>query len=87
MENSRKIKSYFISPSKDKDVLIQTSVQISCGLVAKRNMDTNNAIVKHLLDSNHNISIDNNSIILKENDDNKRKNIESIIISKKILLT
>ena len=49
---------------------------------AKRNMDKNNAIVKHSLDLNQNINIDNNSIIFKENDYNKRKIIESIIISK-----
>ena len=45
-------------------------------------MDTNNAIVKHSLDLNPNINIDNNLIIFRENDDNKRKIIESIIISK-----
>ena len=35
-------------------------------------MDTNNAIVKHSLDFNHNNNIYNNSIIFNENYGNKK---------------
>ena len=46
----------------------------------KRNFNSNNAIVKHCLDSNHRCNIDNAIILHKENDVNKRKLIESILI-------
>ena len=48
---------------------------------AYRNMDTNNALVKHTVDKDHRIHIENSNIICKQNDTNKRKLIESIIIN------
>ena len=50
---------------------------------AIRNQDTNNAIVKHMLDTNHNVHINDSQIIRRENNTNKRKIIESIIIYNK----
>ena len=46
----------------------------------KRNFNTNNAIVKHCIDNNHAININNVIILHKENDVNKRKLIESTLI-------
>ena len=45
-----------------------------------RNFDTNNAVVQHVLNSNHSVNINNAEVIYKENDTNKRKIIESILI-------
>ena len=45
-----------------------------------RNGDPNNAIVHHILDSNHSVNINNAEIVYKENNTNKRKIIESILI-------
>ena len=48
---------------------------------AVRNQDHNNAIVKHMLDTNHSVNVDNLAIIHKENNTIKRKLIESILIN------
>ena len=45
-----------------------------------RNGDPNNAIVQHILSSNHSVNINNAEIVHKENNTNKRKIIESILI-------
>ena len=47
---------------------------------AIRSQDHNNAIAKHMLDTNHNVHINDSRIIRRENDTHKRKIIESIII-------
>ena len=48
-----------------------------------RTQDSNNAIVKHMLDTNHTVLMSDSQVIRKENNTNKRKIIESIIISNK----
>ena len=47
---------------------------------SQRNFDHNNAIVKHSLDTNHAVEVNNAKIIHKENDVQKRKLVESLII-------
>ena len=47
---------------------------------SQRNFDQNNALVKHSLDTNHPIDINKAIIVHKENDIQKRKLIESLII-------
>ena len=47
---------------------------------ANKNFDTNNAIVKHKLESDHRVDIDGAAVILKENCTSKRKLLESVII-------
>ena len=46
----------------------------------KRNFNTNNAIVKHCVENNHTININNVVTLHKENDVHKRKLIESTLI-------
>ena len=46
----------------------------------KRNFNTNNAIVKHCMENNHRCNINNFLTLHRENDVNKRKLIESILI-------
>ena len=48
---------------------------------SKRTWDLNNAIVKHMWEKDHRMDIDNANIIIREQDKNKRKLIESIIIN------
>ena len=47
----------------------------------RRNLNTNNAIVNHTINTGHNINIDNNTVIHKVSNVNKRKLIESILIN------
>ena len=47
----------------------------------RRNINTNNAIVNHTINTTHNVNIDNNIVIHKINNTNKRKLLESILIN------
>ena len=47
---------------------------------ALRNVDTNNAVVKHIVEENHRVVVDDATVIVKENDTRKRKLIESVLI-------
>ena len=46
----------------------------------KRNFNTNNAIVKHCIDTNHAVNIKNKIVLHSESDTHKRKLIESVLI-------
>ena len=47
---------------------------------ALRNVDTSNAVVKHIVEENHRVVVDDATVIVKENDTRKRKLIESVLI-------
>ena len=47
---------------------------------ALRNVDTNNAVVKHIVEEDHRVVVDDVTVIVKEIDTRKRKLIESVLI-------
>ena len=47
----------------------------------RRNLNTNDAIVHHTINTTHNVNIDNNIVIHKINNTDQRKLLESILIN------